>query len=159
MEGGHLDEPMLIRQVVGFIRHQLSAGGTSYWSPLIQPRLELNDTAMSFLLGQSTVFEELRQVIADAFEPPVVDSFVKSLSLSDIRMDNFEAVLPELSNMLGGAYGRGTTFSTSTNELFQKLKRTEQELLRKYFYGRVKRLSTDPQFAALRRACPNVFGN
>jgi len=52
-------------------------------------------------------------------------------------------VLPELSNMLGGAYRRDATFSTSATELFQKLDRSEQELLKKYFYARVALLKSE----------------
>jgi hypothetical protein len=42
---------------------------------------------------------------------------------------NFQAVLSDLSDMLGGAYRPRATFSTSANELFQKLDHSEQELL------------------------------
>jgi hypothetical protein len=68
------------------------------------------DAAVSFLLGQTTAFEEFRQTIADAFEHPVVDTFLNSLSVSGIRVGDFDAVLAELSNMLGGAYRRGRAF-------------------------------------------------
>jgi len=64
-------------------------------------------------------------------------------------------VLPELSNMLGGAYRRGETFSTSANELFQKLDRGEQELLKKYFYARVELLKSESP--ELIRKFPKVF--
>jgi hypothetical protein len=112
---------------------------------------------MSFILGQSTAFEELRQAIADAFDPPVLDSFVKGLSVSRITIKDFDAVLPEFSNMLGGAYRRGGTFSTSASELYGKLQRTEQELLKKYFNSKVAELRKDHQFSELRRKFPRVF--
>jgi hypothetical protein len=98
---------------------------------------------MSYLLGQSTAFEELRQAISDAFDPNVKDSFLNSLSVSGKKISDFNALLSELSNMLGGAYRKGQTFSTSATELFFKLDRSEQELLKKYFYARVELLKTE----------------
>lgn len=156
-ERRHLTEEMANRVVESFLKHQLASGGTGYWNPLLYSQLELNEPAMSFILGQSTAFEELRQAIADAFEPPVLDSFVKGLSVSRIAMKNFDAVLPELSSMLGGAYRRGGTFSTSAGELYGKLERTEQELLRKYFNARIAELKKDPRSSELRRKFPRVF--
>lgn len=153
--GSQVSTEMLANAVRGFVQHQLSLGGTSYWDPIRFPRLELNDAAMLFLMGQSTAFNELRQAISDAFEAPVVESFVNSLEVSDVAIMNFEAVLPELSNMLGGAYRCAATFSTSANELFQKLDRTEQELLKSYFYTRVEMAKTE--FPELVRSHPKVF--
>jgi hypothetical protein len=157
MERGHLDDEMMARVVRSFLHFQLKAGGTSYWDPLLHPQLELNEPAMSFILGQSTAFEELRQAISDAFEPTVLDSFVKSLSVSRIRIKDFDAALPEFSNMLGGAYRRGETFSTSATELYRKLERTEQELLKKYFNAKVAQLKKEPQFSELHRKFSKVF--
>lgn len=154
---GHLDAELLSQMVRRFLQHQLSFGGTSSWNPLLDSRLELNEAAMSFLYGQSTVFEELRQAISDAFEPPVLDSFMNSLSLSEIKIGDFNSVLPGLSSMLGGAYRRGETFSTSANELFQKLQRTEQELLKKYYFGKVEQLRAEDRLTGLARKFPKVF--
>jgi hypothetical protein len=156
-ERRHLTEEMANRVVESFLKHQLASGGTGYWNPLSYSELELNESAMSFILGQSTAFEELRQAIADAFDPPVLDSFVKGLSVSRITIKDFDAVLPEFSNMLGGAYRRGGTFSTSASELYGKLQRTEQELLKKYFNSKVAELRKDHQFSELRRKFPRVF--
>ena len=157
MERGHLDEEMVTRVVRSFLQFELAAGGTSYWDPLLYPHREINEPAMSFILGQSTAFEELRQAISDALEPPVLDSFVKGLSVARVRIKDFDSVLPEFSNMLGGAYRRGNTFSTSATELYRKLERTEQELLKKYFNAKVTQLKKDPQFSQLRHQFPRVF--
>ena len=143
LQKGHLNDEMVAKTVRSFVQHQLSMGGTSYWDPVLYPRLDMNDAAMLFLLGQSTSFNELRQAVSDAFEPSVVDSFLASLAVSAVRIQDFNTVLPELSNMLGRAYRRGATFSTSASELFNKMDRTEQELLKKYFYGRVELLKTE----------------
>jgi hypothetical protein len=134
---------VVAKAVWSFVQHQLSLGGTSYWSPVLRPQLEMNDAAMLFVFGQSTAFNELWQAVSDTFDPPVVDSFLEGLALSRKKIQNFDGVLPELSNMLGGAYRRAATFSTSANELFQKLDRSEQELLKKYFYARVELLKTE----------------
>src|SRR5260370_3343329 len=134
---------VVAKAVWSFVQDQLSQGGTSYWSLVLYPRREMNDAAMLFVFGQSTAFNELWQAISDAFEPSVVDSFLSSLTVSKTRVQDFNRVLPELSNMLGGAYRRGATFSTSATELFQKLDRSEQELLKKYFYARVELLKSE----------------
>jgi hypothetical protein len=134
---------VVAKAVWSFVQHQLSLGGTSCWSPLLYPRLEMNDAAMLFVFGQSTAFNELWQAVSDAFEPSVADSFLSSLSVSKTRVQEFNRVLPELSNMLGGAYRRTETFSTSATELFQKLNRSEQELLSKYFLARVELLKSE----------------
>jgi len=84
-----------------------------------------------------------------------VESFLESLKVSGVRIRDFNAVLPELSNMLGGAYRRAGTFSTSATELFQRMDRIEQELLKKYFYARLELLSTESP--ELLRKFPKVF--
>lgn len=116
----------------------------------------MNDAAALFVLGQSTAFNELWQAVSDAFEPAVVDSFLGSFAVSSKSIQRFEDVLSELSNMLGGAYRRGGTFSTSAVEIFQKLDRSEQELLKKYFYARVESLRIESP--KLVRKYSRVFG-
>lgn len=149
---------LMVPVVRNFLEHQLSSGGTSYWSPLLYPKQELNEPAMSFVLGQSSGFEELRQAVADALDPPVLESFVKSLAVSRIKLDNFDAVLPELANMLGRAYKPSDTFSTSATALFQKLKRTEQELLRAYFQQKVELVKKKAEVQPLIQKYGEVFG-
>ncbi len=143
--------PEMVAPIVQkFVEQNLSRGGTSYWDPLQDPRVELSATDMSFLMGQSTAFEELRQAIWDAFDPPVLDSFLVDLSVTGVKnVRDFDAILPELSNMLGGAYRKGDTFSTSATELYRRLDRTEQELLKKYYQGKIDQLERDPHFASL----------
>jgi len=134
---------VVARAVWSFVQDQLSQGGMSYWSPILHPQLEMNDAAMLFVFGQTTVFNELWQAVSDAFDHPVVDSFLDNLAVSRKKIQDFDAVLQELSSMLGGAYRRGDTFSTSAAQLFQKLDRSEQELLKKYFYARVEVLKAE----------------
>ena len=149
---------LMVPVVRSFLEHQLSSGGTGYWSPLLYPKLELNEPAMSFVLGQSSAFEELRQAVADALDPPVLESFIKSLAVSRIKLDDFDAVLPELANMLGRAYKPSDTFSTSATALFQKLKRTEQELLRAYFHQKVELVKKKAEVQPLIQRYGAVFG-
>lgn len=152
---GEFQNELVAKAVWSFVQLQLSAGGTSCWDPLLYPRLEMNDAAMLFVFGQSTAFSELWQAVSDAFDPPVVDSLLGGLVVSRKKIQNFDAVLPELSNMLGGAYRRGATFSTSADELFNKLDRSEQELLKKYFSARVELLKTESP--ELIRKFPKAF--
>jgi len=154
---GHVVREMVAPIVRKFIEQNLALGGTSYWDPLQDSRLELTATDMSFLMGQSTAFEELRQAISNAFDPTVLESFLGSLAVSGIRLHDFEAVLPELSNMLGGAYKRGETFSTSATELYRRLERTEQELLRRYLQGKVEALKTTATFDELAKKYSDVL--
>jgi len=143
--------PEMVAPIVQkFVEQNLSRGGTSYWDPLQDRLVELSATDMSFLMGQSTAFEELRQAISDAFDPPVLESFLGSLSVSGIKkIDDFDAVLPELSSMLGGAYRRGDAFSTNASDLYRRLDRTEQELLKKYYRGKIDQLKKVAGFASL----------
>jgi hypothetical protein len=148
----HLPDGNLLSEMVGpavrqFLEQRLARGGTS-WNPLLPPyRVDLTDTDMSFLLGQSTAFDELRQAISDAFDPPVLESFLGSLATSDVKLRDFDTVLPALSAMLGRAYRSTDTFSISARELYQRMERTEQELLKKYFQGKIQQLRSDPRFA------------
>ena len=134
---------------------QDTSGGTEYWDPLLDPRLDLDGMAMSFLLGYGPAFEELRQAINHALGPLVASSFVDDLSRSGIRIHDFDAVLPDLSSLLGGPYRKGQVFSTSATDLFSKLQYMEQELLRQYFRGKVEELES--RLPELKEKFPEVF--
>jgi hypothetical protein len=152
---GDVDEANIQAAVIAYLELQLSHGGTSYWDPLLDKHLALNESAMSYVLGHSTAFQELHTAITDAFSPPVRKNFIGSLALSDVSMADFDRVLPDLSNMLGGAYRRGQTFSVSANELFNSLTRGEQELLRGYFLIQARKAKDEqPQLA---REYPSAF--
>ena len=49
--------------------------------------------------------------------------------------------------MLGGAYRSTDTFAISARDLYRRMERTEQELLKKYFQGKIQQLRSDPRFA------------
>jgi hypothetical protein len=153
--GGKVDDDSTAQVVNNFLRWLLSQGGTSYWDPLLDSRLDLDGAAMSFLLGYGPAFEELRQAITDALEPPATSSFLADLSRAGIRIRDFDAVLPNLSNLLGGPYQRGQTFSVSASDLFASLQRAGQELLRHYFRSKVEKLES--RWPELKEKFPQVF--
>jgi hypothetical protein len=134
-----VEEQDIAASVTRFLELQLAQGGTSYWDPLLDSHLDLNEPAMSYVLGHSAAFQELRTAITDAFSQPVLRSFIGSLSVSHTSMADFDRVLPDLSNMLGGAFIGGQRLSVSAHELFSSLTRGEQELLRRYFLIQARR--------------------
>ncbi|HEY5175336.1 MAG TPA: hypothetical protein VII95_07190 [Terriglobales bacterium] len=131
-EKGDVDEGNISAAIKSYLEIQLESGGMSYWDPLVNRELELDEAAMSYVLGHSPAFQELRAAITDAFSDPVVKSFLKSLSVSGGTLSNFEAVLTELSNMLGGAFDPRQRFSISATELFNGLNAVERELIKQY---------------------------
>ncbi|HTW56919.1 MAG TPA: hypothetical protein VMD99_02185 [Terriglobales bacterium] len=154
---GDVDEQDISAAVTRYLEIQVSQGGTSYWDPLLESHLDLNEAAMSYVLGYSTALQELRTAINDAFSEPVLPSFVGGLSASKVSMADFERVLPDLSNLLGGAYKRGQRFSVSARELFDSLTRGEQELLRRYFLVRARRSRKEQP--DLVQEYPSAFAN
>jgi hypothetical protein len=155
LQKGHLTDELLGERVRSYIEHELSLGGISYWDPIRYPQRDLNDAAMFFLVGQSTAFYELWQAVTDAFEPPLVEGFLESLETTGVTLHDFRTVLPEFSNMLGGAFRPGSKFSTSATDLFERADRAEQEMLKKYFFARVERLKTEsPQLVG---RFPRIF--
>jgi hypothetical protein len=152
---GDVDEQDIAAAVTRYLELQLSQGGTSYWDPLLDLHLDLNEPAMSYVLGHSTAFQELRTAITDAFSEPVRQSFIQSLDVSRVSMADFDRVLPDLSNMLGGAYKRGQRFSVSAHELFDSLSRGEQELLRRYFLIQARKAKVEQPHLA--QEYPSAF--
>jgi hypothetical protein len=140
---GDVDEEDIIAAISRFLELQLDQGGTSYWDPLLDSHLVLNEPGMSYVLGHSAAFQELRSAIADAFSGPVRESFINTIEISGISMSDFERVLPDLSNMLGGAFRRGQRFSVSAREMFDSLSRAEQELLKRYFLTQARRIKEE----------------
>ena len=140
---GDVSEENIRSAVKGYLETHLQQGGTSSWDPLLEPEphLTLNEGAMSYFLGHSAAFQELHYAVTDAFSPLVR----KSLQDSKSNLGDFDGVLPELSNMLGGAYSRSGShkYSVSARELFESLTQGERELLKGYFAARTQKLSTE----------------
>lgn len=154
---GDVEERDIAAVVSTFLELELRHGGTSYWDPLLDPHLEMNEPAISYVLGHSAAFQELRTAINDAFSEPVLRSFIGGLDVSHVSMADFDRVLPDLSNMLGGAYRRGQRFSVSAHELFNTLSRSEQELVRRYFLSQARKAKAEQPWLA--QEYPRVFAN
>jgi len=60
IEGKGLDEKAAVKEVVKeFVEMQLSLGGESYWDPIRDPQQELNEGALLYLFGHSSVAQNL----------------------------------------------------------------------------------------------------
>jgi hypothetical protein len=154
---GDVDEQNISAAIRIYLEVLLQTGGMSYWDPLTHSELELNESAMSYVLGQSPAFQELHAAITDAFSESVVGSFLRSLNVSGGNLSRFETVLPEFSNMLGGAFRVGQRFSISANELFNSLNGGERELIRQYVSLCTERVKlTHPELVT---AYPKMFAN
>ena len=154
-EEGDVDEQNISAAIRAYLEIVLDRGGLSYWDPLTNRDLELNESAMAFALGYSPAFQELHAAITDAFSETVVRSFLNSLTVSGGTLSRFETVLPELSNMLGGAFRRGQRFSISANELFDSLNAGERELIKQY--ASLCGAKVKAERSELVEAFPNVF--
>ena len=75
-EKGDVQTENISAAIATYLEIELSHGGLSYWDPLLNPRVELNDAAMSYVLGHSAAFQELHSAITDAFSEPVAKSFL-----------------------------------------------------------------------------------
>jgi len=139
---GDVSEENICAAVKGFLETLLQQGGTSYWDPLLEKHLTLNEPAMSYFLGHSTAFQELHFAVTDAFSPSIRRSFLESLAASKRKIGDFVEILPELSNLLGGAY-KGRQKFASASELFDSLTQGERELLKGYFLARIQELAAE----------------
>jgi len=139
---GDVSEEHICAVVKGYLETQLQQGGTSYWDPLLEKHLTLNESAMSYYFGHSTAFQELHFAVTDAFSPLVRRSFLESLAASKRKIGDFVEILPELSNLLGGAY-KGRQKFASASELFDSLTQGERELLKGYFLARIQELAAE----------------
>lgn len=140
---GDVEEVSLGEAVRAYLETLVSQGGTSYWDPVLDKHIDLNESAMSYVLGRSTAFRELHSAISDAFSPPIRQSFLKNLVTSGVQLTDFNKALPELSRLLGGAYRRGQQFSVSASDLFNSLSGLEQELVKTYFSIQSRKLEAD----------------
>ena len=155
-EKGDLDEGTISLMVDSFLKESLSAGGTGFWDPIRHPTQELGSEAMSGLLGESRAFEDLRQLIDDALEPPLLSNFLKDLASRQTKINRFDEVLPHLSSLLGGPYQGGEVFSTSSSELFSRLRQAEKRLLANYYSKKVDALLA--RFPYVKNEFPQLFG-
>jgi hypothetical protein len=132
-ENGDIGVGYIERVLRSFLEAELRAGGEAYWDPVRQPTRVLDGPALSSLLGSGTAFRDLRNAIDNAFGPYAMPAFLRSLSETHRDPRSFDDVLPHLSAFLGGPYGKGETFETSSVDLYNRLRPAEQDLLRYHF--------------------------
>lgn len=149
---GDVDQETLRKVVQDFVNFQLASGGTTYWDPIRYPKLELNEATASYLLPDSKAFLQLRGAIDDFFGEYAVQYSLNDISRRRENIYEFERVLPELSNHLGGAYQRGEVFATSAVSLYQSLGEFERKRLHQHYLSKV-----DEVPESLKARFPEVF--
>ena len=134
---GDVHEETLKKLVREFLDFQLSSGGTSYWDPIRFPKLELKETAVSYLMKDSKGFKQLQAAIDDFLGNYAMEYSLRDLASRNVRIRDFERVLPDLSSHFGGAYKRGDQFATSAVTLYQALGNLERKRLQQYYFQKV----------------------
>jgi hypothetical protein len=152
---GDVDEDTLRKVVAEFLDFQLSNGGASYWDPIRFPKLELKEAAVSYLVQDSKGFKQLQAAIDDFLGNYAVEYSLRDLaSQQNVRIWDFERILPHLSSHFGGAYKRGEQFATSAVTLYQGLGNLERKRLRQYYFKKVEEIPEE-----LKRRHPALFSN
>lgn len=130
---GDISQECLSQVIKGYAKSELDSELAGYWDPLVERTRDLNEAGMRLLLGESTAFRDLRTAIHGAFVGPGSKRFVEYLLTQRIDFRSFDQVLPELGNIFGGGFSRGDQFLVSSSDLYNRLRRVEQDLLRCYF--------------------------
>jgi hypothetical protein len=136
---GDVDEETLRKVVAEFLDFQLSSGGASYWDPLHFPKLELNESAVSYLIPDTKAFQQLLAAINRFLGNNAEDS-LRALASRGVKVQPMQRVLPELSNYLGGSFGPGESLATNALTLFQSLGDVERRRLEQYYSQRVSEI-------------------
>jgi hypothetical protein len=134
---GDVDEDTLRKVVAEFLDFQLTSGGASYWDPLHFPKLELNESVISYLVPDTKAFLQLLAATNRFLGNAVVEDSLRSLSSQGIKVQEFKNVLPCLSNYLGGSFGPGEALATNALTLFQALGDVERKRLEHYYSQKV----------------------
>lgn len=140
---GDVHEETLKKLVREFLDFQLSSGGTSHWDPILFPRLELKEAAVSYLVPDSRGFTQLRAAIDDFLGDYAIEYSLRDLELRNVRIRDFEGVLPVLSSHFGGAFKRGDQFATSAVTLYQGLGSVERERLKQHYLQKVEQIPSN----------------
>jgi hypothetical protein len=157
-------EDAAIREIVNeFTNLWLSQGGTSYWDPRRDSRLELDAAAFVYLMGHRDAYDRLKRSIDSALKldrglleqntteeilrgPDLrlksVEAFAERLSDRQVKITDFDRVLPHLP-------GAGNS------ELYSALLDFEKDMLKNYYMDSVRR--TEEDFPDLKRRFPSVF--
>jgi hypothetical protein len=130
---GDVSKQCLEQVVRSYLTAELEGGDAGYWDPLSKPICDLDAAAVKLLLGESTAFRDLRAAIHDAFVGPGSKRFIAYLRNLGLKPENFDKILPELANTFGGSFANGDKFLVSASDLYNRLRPSEQDLLRCYF--------------------------
>lgn len=146
-----------------FVRLWLSHGGTSFWDPRRDSRLELNAPAFMYLMGHRDAYDRLKKSIDSALRldkgllkektteeilrgPDLklksVEAFAKQLSDAQVKIMDFDRVLPYLPG-------------TGNDELYPALLDFEKDNLKNYYLESVRK--TEKDFPELKQQFPAVF--
>jgi hypothetical protein len=151
---GDVDEDTLKKIVAEYLAFQLSTGGASYWDPIRFPKLELKESAVSYLMPDSKAFKQLQAAINDFLGDYAIDYSLQELASRDVPIRDFERILPDLSSHLGGAFRPGEHLPTNAFTLFQALGDVERKRLRQYYSKKVDEIPDE-----LKRKYPTIFSN
>lgn len=151
---GDVDEETLRKAVAEYLGFRLSAGGTSYWDPILFPRIELEDATVSYLIPDSKAFRQLQAAIDRFFRASEMEDSLRTLNSQGVMARDFHRVLPELSNYLGGSFGPGESLATNASTLFQSLGEVERKRLEQHY---LQKLSEIPEELKLKYA--EIFSN
>lgn len=149
---GDVDEDTLRKVVREFLDFQLLSGGTSHWDPIRFPKLELKEAAVSYLMPDSKDFKRLQAAIDDFLGDYAIEYSLRDLTSRDIRIRDFERVLPDLSSHLGGAFRPGEKVPTNALSFYHALGEVERERLKRHYLRKVGQISED-----LRQKYPRIF--
>jgi len=151
---GDVDEDTLGKVVAEFLDFKLSTGGAGYWDPLLFPKLELNESVISYLISDSQAFKQLTSAIDDFLSDYAIDGSLRDLDSRGVNINRFQLVLPDLSSHLGGAYKRGDQFAVSAVTLYQALGPIERRRLENYYQRKVAEIP-EP----LKQKHPRIFAS
>jgi hypothetical protein len=153
---GDVDEDRLKRVVAEFLDLKLANGGESYWNPILSPKLELNEWTVSYLIPDTKAFQQLVAATNHFLGDSAIEDSLFELNSRPVKVKvhDFQRVLPELSDHLGGAFRPGEDLQTNALTLFQALGDVERERLRQYYSRKVEEIPEE-----LKRKYPALFSN
>ena len=88
-------------------------------------------------MQDSKGFKQLQAAIDDFLGNYAMEYSLRDLASRNVRIRDFERVLPDLSSHFGGAYKRGDQFATSAVTLYQALGNLERKRLQQYYFQKV----------------------
>jgi hypothetical protein len=153
---GDVDEATLRKVVAEFLDLQVASGGESYWDPILFPKVELSEWTVSYLIPDTKAFQQLVAATNHFLGDSAIEDSLFELNSRPVKVKvhDFQRVLPELSDHLGGAFRPGEDLQTNALTLFQALGDVERERLRQYYSKKVDEIPEE-----LKRKYPALFSN